>query len=679
MAELIKPLLKVFEDKRDRHRETAAVLVKENLKHLQYESMEWILPVVVSRLANEPAVEQAEPVRLELIGVLNACLQAFPHDIVKRGFLDYFAAVLKVCVKDGDPDMKMACCTCITHLCTACRENTKMVAINIAAAMKPNLRVKQWKVREASIKAFGQLVKHGATEIIYDFRDEPNEMLTTKAFLKALTCDRSESVRQATLDVVADWMMETTDRLDMHRHFVPIVLLAMTDEIEEVRAKARHIMMGLAAFYEMDNEDNRIDIDSRRITLKDIKWYADDTYPDMTMSIKSNLPGTDLRERPPIGARLVVAECCRTFIPSLLQDIIALEWTISNSNVNRRTAAIRILIMTLWFIESNALQYMQGILDALYKVLRDDDAAIKNEAYFCLELMGKLHNPDNYIPLLLTKSDKGSLEIQEQAADDSEVEHREIRRRTLTIFSTTANTTKVNILIAFRYLLMGSSVLSEEQACIITQAVTSNDVVDSEAPEQLMALAQLIEVFQELLLRFGHIKKYEDTASGYEGETPLDFYLFFTLLDIQTCVDVKVTAEAQRVLDKLNACLTGSTTGLYTKHFLRSIADIKNVPLPVLKMLIKHGGPMLTKYTSNIVDIFLSYLHNVCRGTPAATTGAVRRRCTGAAGVPHDPQRLHPRVYATGGLDLCETTGADNCCDHCAQWQVACWWCRAPV
>ena len=263
--------------------------------------MEWVLPVAVARLGMEPAVEQSEPVRLELLEMMNSCLETFPHDIAKRGFLDYFATVLCVCLKDADPEMKMLCSKCVLSLCSACREQTKPVAINIAKAMKPNLRVKQWKVRQASIKAFGALVANGALEIIYDFRDEANELQTTLSFMKTLSCDRSEAVRSATLDVISELTMEIVDRIDTHRHFMPLILLSMTDDLESIRKKSQQILLGLSAFYEMDNEDNRIDLENRRITLKDIKWYADDTYPDMTMVTKSTLPGTDLTSRPPIG------------------------------------------------------------------------------------------------------------------------------------------------------------------------------------------------------------------------------------------------------------------------------------------------------------------------------------------------------------------------------------------
>ncbi|KAJ9462543.1 dynein assembly factor 5 [Diplonema papillatum] len=614
--ELMKPLLKMFDDKRDRHREKAVQLVREMVSHQPYECMEWVLPVVVARLASEPAAEQAEPVRLEAMKLLCTCLETFPHDIFPRGFLDYFAAVIKACIKDGDPDMKLESCRCIRLLCTACREKTKAVALDLAKAVKPNLRVKQWKVRKACIEAFGNLICNGALDIIYDYRDEPNDTLTTRSFIKALVCDRSESVRQSTLEVISDWTMEITERTEMHRHFVPLVLLAMTDEIASVREKARQILLGLAAFFEMDNEDNRIDLDSRRVTLKDIKWYGDDTYPDMTFELPSKLPGTTFTDRPPIGARSVVAECCRTVIPNLLSDIVALEWAIPNSTVNRRMAAIRTLIVMLWFVESNALQFLQEILDALYKVLRDDDADVRREAFFCLQVIGKFHTPDNYIPLILSRNTEGEMSVKDHQQNPDDLEHRELRKRTLTVFSTTANTTRVNILIAFKYLLLGTVVLTADQALIITQAVTSADIADTEAPEQLLALLDLIMVLHNLLLKFEHVKPYESLEPPTEEakdkvNAPLDFYIFFTLLEIQTCVDVRVIARSEEVLDKMSADLTQDPKGLYVRHFARAISDINNVPLSVLSKLLAHGGPMLRRHTESIVRVFVAHLRNV--------------------------------------------------------------------
>ena len=129
-----------------------------------------------------------------------------------------------------------------------------------------------------------------------------------RSVLKSLCVDRNELVRQSVLDVISDLTMEITERTEMHRHLVPLLLLTLTDDIESVRTKSRTILKGIGEFYEMDNEDNRIGLDNRRVTLKDIKWYAEDKYPDMTMELTTALPGCDFNNRPPIGVRLAVAE-----------------------------------------------------------------------------------------------------------------------------------------------------------------------------------------------------------------------------------------------------------------------------------------------------------------------------------------------------------------------------------
>ena len=269
--------------------------------------------------------------------------------------------------------------------------------------------------------------------------------------------------------------------------------------------------------------------------------------------------------------------------------------------------------MLLWFIEGNALQYMQGILDALYKVLRDDDAEIKLEAFVCLELMGKLHDPSNYLPLVLTTSGEGaasggSLVVAEKENLDN-VERREVRRRTLTVFSTTANTTKINILIAFKYLLLGATKMDREQAAVITRAVTSPDVVDLEAPLQLHALLDLLSVLKDIFLKFEVIAPY--AAGAVSATESLDFQFFFTLLDVQSCVDVTVQAKASSELASLSTALTGSADALYATHFVRAISDKGNIPLSVFSKLLQHGGAMLGRHTTDVVDIFLVHLHNV--------------------------------------------------------------------
>eukprot|EP01061_Rhynchopus_euleeides_P001385 TRINITY_DN10977_c0_g1_i5.p1 TRINITY_DN10977_c0_g1~~TRINITY_DN10977_c0_g1_i5.p1 ORF type:complete len:922 (+),score=356.64 TRINITY_DN10977_c0_g1_i5:240-2768(+) len=579
--------------------------------------LDWVLPVIVARMANDHG-EDEDFVQMPLLDAVNATLKAFSNDITPR--IDSYAQILVRCLRIADPDIKILLCTTIHLLCDACLKDTKSVALNIAKAMKPNLCSGRWAVRQASVLAFGRLLANGGLEIVYDFRDEVNEINTTRSIMKSLTLDRNGKVREATLDVMSDLTTEITERTDMHRHFVPLVLLALTDKFPGVRDKAREILKGLGAFYEMDNEDNRIGLENRRITLKDIQWYAEDKYPDMTMQMKSAMPGVDFAQRPPLGVRLAVAECCRSFIPPLLKDITALAWTIPNSEISRREAAMRTLMMTLWFIESNALQFMQAILDALYKILRDDDVSMKNEAFVCLELLGKLHTPENYIPLVLTQgSDEGGqMKIQEMETTD-DIERREVCRRNMTIFSTTANTTKVNILIAFRYLLMGTQDLSEEQAFVIIQAVTSPDVVEMEAPQQLDALLDLLATLHDLFLKFGLVKKYStgdaqvhaDPQAELAAPATLDFYLFWTLNDVQACVDVNVQKKASQAMSALSEALTGSPNELYVTHFIRAISDKNNVPLAVFAKLLENGGHMLSQHTTDIIEIFLAHLHNV--------------------------------------------------------------------
>lgn len=617
--EIIKPLLRLFDDRRDRHRETAAELVGQCLGVLDFTCLDWVLPVLTARMGQDPSPEESEPVRHTLMELLVQCVSSFPHDIAIRGYLDYFVTILTQAFRDRDPGLRKACCQCVLALCDACLDKMKPVSMQLAKVVRPSLQFKQWPVRVEAVKAFSRLVGLGAIEIIYDFREEHLDIKTTLSHIRILTCDRSESVRQATLNMIADWTMEITERLDTHPWMIPSVLLALTDDIESVRRKAQYIIVGLGKFYEMDNEDNRIDLERRRITLKDIQWYAPDKYPDMTMISQSTLPVPDLNCRPPLGSRSVVAESCRNFIPKLLEDIVALEWNIPNSTLNRRIVALRILIMTLWFNENNALQYMQVILDALYKVMRDDDPVVRNEAQYALELLGKFHTPSNFIPLVLAQAPDGAATLAERKNED-EVEHKEVRKRTLTIFTTTAATTKVSILIAFRFLLRGCTELSPDQAKLITRAVTSADVVDLEAPEQLTALLDLVAVFQLVLARFGHIRsadaepaaaEVEDVVEDGRSVTTLDFLLFWTLLDITASADSKIVQRAEAGVRELSMTVTGTPTGIYNLHFARALQDREQMPVAVFERLLANSSELCKIHTAEVVDTFLTHLQTV--------------------------------------------------------------------
>ena len=179
--EAVKHILRLFEDKRDALREGAAQLAKEMLRvphNDAAEQAERTVAVLVARLAGTSG-EEAEHVRLELMDIVCVTLETFPHDVVRRGWLDHYAAILEACLRHADPEMKVASCKAIRLLCQAARNNTKPVALQIAQALKPNLRVKQYKVRRESVVAFGCLLSNGALELVYDFQKEVNEIHTT--------------------------------------------------------------------------------------------------------------------------------------------------------------------------------------------------------------------------------------------------------------------------------------------------------------------------------------------------------------------------------------------------------------------------------------------------------------------------------------------------------------------
>lgn len=628
LLRIIKTVLICFEDKSERTRELCIGVVRELLPRCGVEALDWVLPSVVARIGIEPVAEESEELRLQLLQLAEQCLTVFPHDVGPRNFLDFFKVLLENCLKDSYPDLKKLACQVCVQLCRTDPKRVKHLTTPLAKAVKLFcLQHKHGAVRVQAVEALAVLMAHGAVELLGDTKDEQDNR-TTLYFLFILCSDHTETVRKAVVDLLSAMLLDITERMEQHRRLLPHLLLLLSDASERIRLQANSVMFQLGKLHMLDNEDNSINVEKRRITLKDIEWYGDEEYPDMALTNRSQVDLPDLTKRPSLGARHVVAESVRTFLDKILGEVTSVNWTIPYSSHSRRVVALRQLELVIWYCESNIVQFAQQILNTLYKGIRDDDPLVRNESLVCVELLGKFMTPAQYLPFIIAKPDPATQEKLAKQEDDVSVKSSKTKTVTVvsadadpvsatpTLFSTAASVTKAGILIAFKYILLGSkTTLNSADALAIVRAVSHQDLLDVDSSPLLHALLDTILTLTEVLAARELVATPqhpmpEEVVNNIQQRT-LDSILLYTALCTMSSDDAAVAAHAKETAASMSVIVTGDRQQLYDVHFGRLVArHLATMPVAVFEALfdnVKNIAPFL----DHVVAIFTAHLSEV--------------------------------------------------------------------
>lgn len=622
--DVIRSCIIGFEDASERCREEAVLIIMELIGTQDHTVLDWLLPAIVTRIGLEVPAEESEEIRLLLLRLARECMTCFPHDIGPRNFIDFFQVLLINCYGDPYPDLKKEACQATIQLCSIEPKQVSAISVPLAKALKTTcLLHKHAAVRCEGVKTLAALVKHGAAEILAPGKEE-QENLTTAHGLFILANDHSEAVRLSVLQVVATALLDIRDRLDYHRRYLTHLLLLTTDSFEIVRQEAMRVLSQLGKLYMLDNEDNRIDFSKRHVSIKDIEWYADDNYPDMTLSRNAGGKYPILLARPSLGSRYVVAEAARAFLPKLLDDVSALDWVIPYSNNNRKAVAIRILWVLLFHCERNSVQFAERVLGALYKALRDESQDVIDEALLCVEVLGKFLSPDEYLPFFIRRPNKN--EEAEDTSGDVIVQKSKSKTVVLTshgsqqaptstptLFSTEATTVKCSIVVVLPYLILGSKhLLTAAHAGQLAEALTSPELLECDLEELLLRLLQTYNVVFKAFAEIGFIaspsKPLPADVVNDVNQRTLDSIFLYALLLVKGCPFPRVVARAQETIEVLSVTVTDSKDGVFRLHAERILYRYgSNLPVQAFSDLVLKSAGKET-LSEDLKNIFIAKL-----------------------------------------------------------------------
>ncbi|KAG5469443.1 hypothetical protein LSCM1_02664 [Leishmania martiniquensis] len=575
---IIRACLKGFEDSSERSREEAVLITTELLPGQDTSILDWVLPSVVTRIGIVPVAEESEEIRLLLLRLGMACMTCFPHDIGPRNYIDFFLVLLENCFRDPFPDLKKEACKAVCQLCSIEPKQVKAISTPLAKALKDSCVLhKHSAVRCEAAQALAVLFRCGAAEALRDGKDEP-ENRTMASELFVLCNDHSEPVRLAVLSVLSCALLDIKERLEMHAKYLPHLLLLVTDSFDAVRNTARRVLERVGQLHMIDNEDNRIDMENRHITMKDIEWYGDDEYPSMALMTASAEHCDIFQSRPSLGSRYVVAASARGFLDKILGDITTVDWAIPFSTNNRKVVALKLLWTTIFYCEKSCVQFTERILSAVYKAFADENVEVKQEATFCVEVLGKFLVPEQYLPLLIAKpavnggpyEDVSFIETSRgktvvlTSVDDA-------CRPTPTLFSTAAVMVKCSILQTLAYLIEGSKEkLTPAHSTQIIQALTTSDLIECENERLLAALLDTLQKVITVFVAKGFIASPEyplpEGVLSNPKQRTLDSIILYALLRIKSTEMPAIQLKAGEAVTMLSTLVTGSLTGIYTQH-----------------------------------------------------------------------------------------------------------------
>eukprot|EP00741_Cyanophora_paradoxa_P002686 tig00000615_g2606.t1 len=318
-----------------------------------------VLPSLFKRIGVVPLPEDIEEVRLQLVEVLAIFIQRSPSAV--PGSLEDIVCILQHRLQDQFPDVRRASCDCVRLLVQHLHDR---IGAHASALMKPlmsNFVHQHSKVRSSALEAVGAVVP--TSGVIVD------EIIPS---IRGLLFDRAGQIRELAVSVGANWLSVMPTRKEFMPKILPLLLQALSDEQESVRAVALRSINALGAAFEESHPDQ-----APNLSLSECP-HLSFQYPE------------PLKERPRWGARALMTSNLSAMAGLLAAELA--DWT-----VRTRHAAVGILHYLQLFVEEHITAYLDSLLVPLCKAVVDDDASIVQQARAASEAMGHFADLDGIL------------------------------------------------------------------------------------------------------------------------------------------------------------------------------------------------------------------------------------------------------------------------------------------
>eukprot|EP01028_Stygiella_incarcerata_P000161 TRINITY_DN1024_c0_g1_i3.p1 TRINITY_DN1024_c0_g1~~TRINITY_DN1024_c0_g1_i3.p1 ORF type:complete len:898 (+),score=239.59 TRINITY_DN1024_c0_g1_i3:384-3077(+) len=388
LERLLRPVLKRFEDRIERIRESAVdalhLCIDASAKCSRF--LAYIVPVLRLRIAGVEVLEQSEEVRLKLVNMTHILIhRTASEDEALVAYLDDVAEILKKMMLDAFPTIRRITFSIINDFAELASHRISLIAPTLCKTLMPSLRHQHSKIRRDAVRCYGTLVYHGGRPILEWFEE------SIKDFRDVLK-DGNPGVRQELVDIVGTLLTEWDERLSYEARLLPFLLCSLADAVETIRESSWKYMQNVGHLYREYHEKE----------IDEVERY----HPELVAAFPVDAGAPELflhplTQRPPLEIRLVVQEHFRKYLKSTISGME--DW-----NEASRALDLTLLWRSLWFVEENVTEHLEQILSSITKLCQEDDTFISSSAVQVARLIGFYCHPKSWLTPLLTRIRAGS-------------------------------------------------------------------------------------------------------------------------------------------------------------------------------------------------------------------------------------------------------------------------------
>jgi len=413
-TEILKCLIKTFVDPKEPIRSLAIDVVHKHIgsEHANWDyqvSIKYIIPIILHCVCGSAYFEKSEEIRLKLVGLLDRIVSLSSNEEDLKPICGDLIAILMKLLVDSHSDINQRVCSLIVALSGKIRVYT--VSTMVIETVLPLLSHRKSPVRVSAIRLIECMLMNGGHEAIQKltgFREHNVVPIqwwfggeSRANYFGALCRHKNASVRSAFYEMIFNVMTNMRERYDYKTLLLSYVLSGLQDESRGIQEKAFSAIEVIGTMHERDdyNDLKRTLFFQKQAEEIKMRVLGDDDH--------SNLP-FPFKKRPCLGSRILIREHFSRIVHAALSEFN--DW-----KSDCREMAVQLVRNMLIYSEEYCTQNTELLLEALRKLVHDQNEMVAECAKECCTLIGRYVYPmiwiDYISDLLFHESDRSLIEV----------------------------------------------------------------------------------------------------------------------------------------------------------------------------------------------------------------------------------------------------------------------------
>lgn len=345
----------------------------------------------LSYLVSDPYLD-SENVNVAVGDIIVTIVAVTDYEQIQQFFPPLIKLILDL-LEDSTKEVKTKSCKCLSVLCRSNPKEIMDYSTVIIDSLIQCLKHPDLKVRSSALEALGQYMytvplkyRHRAFEYILSCQSELFHDIIKYSkdnVFSNMIRDEEVTVRDMFYRVVADWIMQLSDKNEFDQILVPIILIGLTDPIEEVREVCWEQITEIGMTWENNN-----------YKLVPAKNIADQDFIPY--------PWHPFQSRPRYG----VQQYFSIYFHKILNDLLK---ELTNFMSAHREIASKLLLSLLILSENLPMDQTTSVIFTLMRAIQEsDNAEFKNSVFQCLEVLGRHVEISKYFAVISESRTKPS-------------------------------------------------------------------------------------------------------------------------------------------------------------------------------------------------------------------------------------------------------------------------------